>query len=943
MKKYQEFLKYEYESLELISPLEMLDCFSTQYINLTLVRKKKEDNYVPQKGEICDGVTLTKALDVEDHKKKVVSIVGGPGMGKSTLAINICKQWAEGDLLQDYDAVILLPLRDPEIQRAENIKDLLLTPDDELRENVYKEIAKSYGERICFILEGYDELPYHLQRESLFTKLTKKLPKCTLVYTSRPEAFLPFSTFKVIKINGFNDESIDKYVSKAFENLQNGEEMVHTLKSQVDDNSVVKSILHIPINVAIVCLIFSQFLTLPRTLTELYTLLCLRLILRHINTRTPNLKRVERLQSLDHLPSGISEQFSQLCYAAYKGMEGKMAIFSSQDLMKFGVDESNLRGMGLLVIASTISVAGREKSYNFIHLTLQEFCTAWYISKLSSEEQIRLASIYYHQGEGHFKMVWRFYSGITKLQNSDVINYMLPYKLVRSHISDWKVSDLAHIAYEASRSELCQIVGDYFKGDAIVDGLDQLESHVSNYVLTHFRGLLHLPKDGLKIVIDWSLQHSKDILHHSLEEIAVQYCDSIYELHLIRESQYIELISQVLSSSKTLTVLHIEQVYLDNHDLIKCLTNESLHDFKMSHCGLNPTAVDIIGEMLSHNRSIRSVDLSYNFIADVGVEKLVYHLINNNTLCYIKLCSNEITDSGANYLRKLITRDHSTLTSIELSDNPLKDKGVDSILQSLPKGTEHIGLCDTLMTELSCQSLGNALNKVKSISFDQVFDFGSISSQEESVTGNYSNTIENFISNDHSKVVTTSLLYTTTLEHLEIRLTDLASHKLINVISQNESIKTLKLHYYMETTEDSWTVELAQYIRHNKSLTKLIMTGEILRTPLHFAELLADSLTSNCSIKSMVYELISGLARCSMTLNDAYKFIIKLKENNTLDELTLNNVGLRSGEDNQFSEEVETCVQQMNKVRDTKNVATLRVSIMCTRIILGEYMPVICK
>ena len=87
MKKYQEFLEYEYESLELISPLEMLDCFSTQYINLTLVRKKKEDNYVPQKGKICDDVTLTEALDVEAHKKKVVSIVGGPGMGKVHLLL----------------------------------------------------------------------------------------------------------------------------------------------------------------------------------------------------------------------------------------------------------------------------------------------------------------------------------------------------------------------------------------------------------------------------------------------------------------------------------------------------------------------------------------------------------------------------------------------------------------------------------------------------------------------------------------------------------------------------------------------------------------------------------------------------------------------------------------------------------------------------------------
>ena len=31
-------------------------------------------------------------------------------MGKSTLAIEICKCWADGELLEEYDAVILLPL-----------------------------------------------------------------------------------------------------------------------------------------------------------------------------------------------------------------------------------------------------------------------------------------------------------------------------------------------------------------------------------------------------------------------------------------------------------------------------------------------------------------------------------------------------------------------------------------------------------------------------------------------------------------------------------------------------------------------------------------------------------------------------------------------------------------------------------------------------------------
>ena len=79
-------------------------------------------------------------------------ILGGPGMGKSTLAINICKQWVEGDLLPGYDAVVLLLLRDQEVQGAKTIKYLLQILDVDLRENVYKLIVKCNEEKNLFHL-----------------------------------------------------------------------------------------------------------------------------------------------------------------------------------------------------------------------------------------------------------------------------------------------------------------------------------------------------------------------------------------------------------------------------------------------------------------------------------------------------------------------------------------------------------------------------------------------------------------------------------------------------------------------------------------------------------------------------------------------------------------------------------------------------------------------
>ena len=86
--------------------------------------------------------------------------------------------------------------------------------------------------------------------------------------------------------------------------------------------------------------------------------------------------------------------------------------------------------------------------------------------------------------------------------------------------------------------------------------------------------------------------------------------------------------------------------------------------------------------MLCHS-SITCVDLGHNSIGDVGVEKLVEHLKSNKTIKHLGLNNNNITSNGAYHLRKLFSLNHTTVNSIELSSNPLKDEGVDLILQSI--------------------------------------------------------------------------------------------------------------------------------------------------------------------------------------------------------------------------------------------------------------------
>ena len=350
---------------------------------------------------------------------------------------------------------------------------------------------------------------------------------------------------------------------------------------------------------------------------------------------------------------------------------------------------------------------------------------------------------------------------------------------------------------------------DYLKDDSNITYLDELDSHAINCVLENYRSILHLFKNEMVILIDWPVKCDVDIFDQPLEEVAVQQCDSVYKFfsnnHHLRDKK---LLLQALSCSKTLDTLHFERIEL-SEDHFECLGNNNmnngvLHTLEMipaGHCGIESTEADIIGEILSHNKSIRSVDLSFNYLKDVGVEKLMHHLMNNDTLHHINLRHNSITAVGISHLRKYISKDNSSLTSIELSKNPLKDEGVDLLLQSLSVGIEHVGLCDVQMTQLSCKSISNALKNLKSISLDHLSDFkssGIITEQGEIMHSAFGclEVINNYakqICNNYWNVITASLSSTTILEHIEIRFKYFSNNNLLTAIGRNENIKTLKL------------------------------------------------------------------------------------------------------------------------------------------------------
>ena len=102
------------------------------------------------------------------------------------------------------------------------------------------------------------------------------------------------------------------------------------------------------------------------------------------------------------LPSMYYGYFRQLAQLAFEQFEKQNVMFYSQDVPK------DLVHFGFLDSVSSLYCGGGV-SYNFLHLTLQEFLAAYHITQLSNGIDV----FKHHSKDERWEVVWRFVSGLT--------------------------------------------------------------------------------------------------------------------------------------------------------------------------------------------------------------------------------------------------------------------------------------------------------------------------------------------------------------------------------------------------------------------------------------------------------------------------------------------------------------------------------------------------
>ncbi|XP_071476587.1 NACHT, LRR and PYD domains-containing protein 3-like [Diadema antillarum] len=413
----------------------------------------------------------------EGRFSKRILIQGEGGVGKTTFCSKIAWDWCNGEILQDLNMVLVIPLWDSSVGATIGgiVKKYLSVPNEISEDQIDGYISKNLA-KIILVFDGFDEFGGKIEETSRSEVIRilglKQYQSCKVIVTTRPWRADEFTmnrdlakTYTFVSVEGFNEDNVKNYIQKYFRIRGNEELGKELISFMAENDDLWSNMAPFPIFCAMLCLMWNDVSEKKRreilkleTFSQIFRNMISFLKDHYTSKASEHLKN----QDTDKTLREASEAIRDIGEIALEGLLKRDLSFPEEHFKRCRNSMLTCCRVGVLTMETDNSTRRRrwdvtltslvETRVSFPHKLFQEYIAGIYVNTVFNEDPSRYATLkdVLLRRMDEFRYVIYFSSHMEKKLGLDIITGL---------VENGEQYFCVDVAFECHTEEASRIVG----------------------------------------------------------------------------------------------------------------------------------------------------------------------------------------------------------------------------------------------------------------------------------------------------------------------------------------------------------------------------------------------------------------------------------------------------------------------------------------------------